>query len=189
MGHQSSADPRRETAEASRCEATAIAQAVGANCPDCVHDLPLIIRFFIIHNTTMRIGDRLTAPLGLTSSRWLMLCAIHRRAEEPPRISDLSADAMLSAQNVSRMVASLEEEGLVERFNVPGTGRSTYVRLTEEGQRAIAACDQLGERFDEWFLARLTDDDVDLLKQRLDLLIENLAAFERYLGMTKESRE
>lgn len=189
MGHQRKGDAGQQGLEPHACEATAIAQAVGATCPDCVHDLPLIIRFFIIHNTTMRIGDRLTSPLGLTSSRWLMLCAIHRRAEEPPRISDLSADAMLSAQNVSRMVASLEEEGLVERFTVPGAGRATYVRLTPQGEKAIAACDALGERFDEWFLARLTDEDVDLLKQRLDLLIENLAAFERYLGMAKESNE
>ncbi|MGP1310569.1 MAG: MarR family winged helix-turn-helix transcriptional regulator [Phycisphaerales bacterium] len=171
------------------CEASAILAGEGANCPDCVHDLPLIIRFFIIHNTTMRIGDRLTAPLGLTSSRWLMLCAINRRADEPPRISDLSADAMLSAQNVSRMVASLEEEGLVERFTVAGAGRATYVRLTERGREVIDACDRLGERFDEWFLARLHDADVDLLKKKLDILIENLSAFERYLDQSKESRE
>lgn len=188
MGLKSNPAAAEPSRSPPRCEATAIAQAVGANCPDCVHDLPLIIRFFIIHNTTMRIGDRLTGPLGLTSSRWLMLCAIHRH-ETPPRITDLSADAMLSAQNVSRMVASLEGEGLVERFTVPGAGRATYVKLTPLGEKAIEQCDRLGERFDEWFLARLNDDDVAILKRKLDLLIENLAAFERYLDETKESDE
>jgi DNA-binding MarR family transcriptional regulator len=161
-------------------------------CPDCVHDLPLIIRFFIIHNTTMRIADRLTAPLGMTSSRWLMLCAINRREEDeggPPRISDLSADAMLSAQNVSRMVAAMEDEGLVERFSVPGGGRATYVRLTARGKDVIAQCDRLGERFDERFLARLSAGDVELLKNKLDLLIENLAGYEQDLARQKESQE
>lgn len=170
------------------CEASAIAAATGASCPECVHDLPLFVRFFIIHNTTMRVGDRLTAPIGLTSSRWLMLCAIHRRADSPPRISDLSADAMLSAQNVSRMVASMEEEGLVERFTIPGAGRATYVKLTERGERVIEHCDRLGERLEGWFLARLKPEEVSLLKGKLDLLIENLSAFERYLEETKESK-
>ncbi len=178
----------RTSGAPARCEAGAIAAGHGACCPDSVHDLPLIIRFFIIHNTTMRIGDRLTAPLGMTGSRWLMLCAIHRHGENPPRISDLSADAMLSAQNVSRMVVSLEEEGLVDRFTIQGGGRATYVKLTPKGEKIIEECDRLGERFDEWFLARLTEDDVELLKQKLDLLIENIAAFERYLDESKESK-
>jgi DNA-binding MarR family transcriptional regulator len=170
------------------CEAGAIAAGHGACCPDSVHDLPLIIRFFIIHNTAMRIGDRLTAPLGMTGSRWLMLCAIHRHGETHPRISDLSADAMLSAQNVSRMVVSMEEEGLVDRFTIQGAGRATYVKLTPKGEKVIEQCDTLGERFDEWFLARLTEDDVALLKSKLDLLIENISAFERYLDESKESK-
>ncbi len=178
----------RESGEPVRCEAGAIAAGHGACCPDSVHDLPLIIRFFIIHNTTMRIGDRLTAPLGMTGSRWLMLCAINRHGDNHPRISDLSADAMLSAQNVSRMVASLEDEGLVDRFTIQGGGRATYVKLTPKGEKIIEECDRLGERFDEWFLARLTEDDVELLKRKLDLLIENISAFERYLDESKESK-
>lgn len=165
--------------------AAVIAAAEGATCPDCVNDLPLITRFFIIHNITMRIGDRLTAPLGITSARWLMLCVISRY-EEPPRIADLSGDAMLSAQNVSRMVASLEDEGLVERFSSPGAGRSTFVRLTARGRAVVDACHALGENFDQWFLARLDARDVDLLKGKLDHLIENLSAFETFLDQRKE---
>ena len=58
--------------EPGSCEATrlaaVIAAAEGGTCPECVDDLPLIGRFFIIHNMTMRLGDRLGAA-GITSSR------------------------------------------------------------------------------------------------------------------------
>lgn len=175
----------RQSCESRRLEAT-IAAAEGRPCPECVEDLPLIGRFFIIHNMTMRLGDRLTAPLGITSSRWLMLCVIHRY-EQAPRITDLSSDAMLSAQNVSRMVASMESEGLVERFTTPGAGRATFVRLTARGREAIERCEKLGEQFDQWFLARLDARETELLKQKLDRLIENLSAFEAYLDQGKES--
>lgn len=132
---------------------------------------------FIIHNMMMRIGDRLVAPLGLTSSRWLMLGAVANRAE-PPTLSDLSSDALLSVQNVSRMVASMEEDGLFERFTKPGMGRATYIRLTARGRSVHEQAREQGSRFGSAFLAGLPVERIEELERDLDQLISNLERFE-----------
>lgn len=141
---------------------------------------PLILRFFMIHNMAMRIGDRLTGPIGLTSSRWMLLCGLDKR-DEPPTIAELSDDAMISVQNVSRMLLSMEDEGLVKRFSRPGSGRTLFVRLTERGEQAIEATHALGERFHEWFLAGLSESETVSLAATLDGLIGNLERFEEEL--------
>jgi len=70
-------------------------------CPS--GDCRLTLEIFVLNNMIMRLGDKLVGHLGLTSSRWLLISAL-RRFEEPPTISELSADALLSLQNVSRKI-------------------------------------------------------------------------------------
>lgn len=143
-------------------------------------EAPLAQRLFIIHNMMMRIGDRLVAHLGLTSSRWLLLGAVANRPE-PPMLSELSNDALLSLQNVSRMVACMEEDGLVERFTRPGMGRATFVRLTGRGRAIHDQAREAAKRFSQTFLAGLAPAEVDRLEGDLDRLIGNLERLEREL--------
>lgn len=140
-------------------------------------EAPLAQRLFIIHNMMMRIGDRLVAHLGLTSSRWLLLGAVANRPE-PPMLSDLSNDALLSLQNVSRMVASMEADGLFERFTKPGMGRATYIRLTDKGLAIHERTKAQSCRFAEAFLVGTSADDVERMETDLEHLIKNLEALE-----------
>lgn len=143
-------------------------------------EAPLAQRLFIIHNMMMRIGDRLVASLGLTSSRWMLLGAVANRPE-PPMLSDLSDDALLSLQNVSRMVACMEEDGLLERYSKPGAGRATFVRLTPRGRDIHEATKEQARRFAAAFLAGLSESDVERTEQDLERLITNLEALEKEL--------
>lgn len=159
---------------------------VAAAAHDCAEgprrwkDCALAQRMFIIHNMMMRIGDRLVAPLGLTSSRWLLLGAVANRPE-PPMLSDLSGDALLSLQNVSRMVACMEEDGLLERFTKPGMGRATFVRVTDRGHEIHARTKVQGQRFAEAFLMSMNPSDIDRMESDLDRLIGNLGVLETEL--------
>jgi len=54
------------------------------------------------------------------------------------RMSDLSADMHLSQSALSRAVARLERDGLVERSMCADDRRSVYVRLTPQGKRVHA---------------------------------------------------
>jgi DNA-binding MarR family transcriptional regulator len=55
------------------------------------------------------------------------------------RITELLADVLLSQPGMSRLIARLENRGLVERVDDPDDGRACRVRLTESGVRAQRA--------------------------------------------------
>jgi DNA-binding MarR family transcriptional regulator len=63
-------------------------------------------------------------------------------APGPLRIAELCEDVLLSQPGMSRLVARLEEKGLVERVGDPKDARASRVRLSEEGirvQRQVGA--------------------------------------------------
>jgi len=64
--------------------------------------------------------------------------ALYALAKAPDglRINDLGADALLTQTGLSRLVARLEADGLVERVADPLDGRASRIRLTQEGADA-----------------------------------------------------
>jgi len=128
-------------------------------------------------NLLTRIGDRLSASIGLTSSRWLMLCTVSR-FEGSPSIGALSESVLLSVQNVSRMLGQMEADGLIERFTKPGSGRSVFVRLTEQGEATLERTRDLAEEIESWFLRGLSDEEVARIDRDLWRLSGNLRAME-----------
>ena len=159
------------------------AAAPATHAAECGHgkECGLVRLLFTINTLMMRTGDRLARPVGLTSSRWLLLCAVGR-AEAPRSVGDLSGDALLSVQATSRMLASMEAEGLVTRFARRGAGRAVFVRLTAKGRRALEKTELLAERFELSFLKGFAPVELARLGGDLARLIENLQAFEAELA-------
>jgi len=141
----------------------------------------LILAFFMIHNMAMRIGDRMTAPMGLTSSRWMLLGALDQ-FKEAPTITELSRSALMSVQNASRMAGVMEQEGLVERVSEPGSGRALSVRLTQRGREVVETLRSLGGEFHERLYAGMSDEQIEALAQSLETMIGNLERMESRLG-------
>ncbi len=144
------------------------------------YESPVIRNLFRLHHMMMRVGDRMAAPHGLTGSRWMMLCALGR-SDEPRTIAELSEETLLSPQNISRMAASMAEDGLVDRFHQRGAGRSTFVCLTEAGWRAYAVTRELAEAFLGPFLDGFNTSDVERLDGDIRRLIENTHRLEQAL--------
>ena len=108
----------------------------------------------------------------LTLSQWSALVAIETAG--PMRIGDLADYEHVSAPTATRLVASLEEQGLIRRDIDEGDRRSALVSLAEPGRRALA---ELRRRRTEALAARLagwTDADLDRLTDAIPLL-ERLA--------------
>ena len=81
------------------------------------------------------IYDEALAPSGLRITQFSLLRAIARLAPVP--IGDLAAAQALDRTTLSRNVAPLERDGLIEQS--PGSDRRvSEIRLTETGQAAIA---------------------------------------------------
>lgn len=93
----------------------------------------LLLTLFRVNNLTLGWGDRLVAPLGLTSARWQILGAI-ALAERSQPVAWLARDLGANRQNVQRIVNDLEKDGLVAFQPNPHHRRAQLVVLTEKGR-------------------------------------------------------
>ncbi|OLF53972.1 MarR family winged helix-turn-helix transcriptional regulator [Pseudomonas chlororaphis] len=95
-----------------------------------------ILSMFRASNLTLAWGDRIVAPLGLTSARWQILGAI-AAAERPQPVAWLARDLEANRQNVQRIVNDLAKEGLVTFQPNPHHRRAQLVLLTDKGTTAF----------------------------------------------------
>lgn len=69
---------------------------------------------------------------GLVPGEYGVLYALSS-ASDGLRLTDLGEDVLLSQSGMSRLVARLEERGLVQRVNDPDDSRAYRIRLTKMG--------------------------------------------------------
>jgi DNA-binding MarR family transcriptional regulator len=113
-------------------ERTAVAEAL----------TDFILTMFRANNLTVGWGDRLVAPLGLTSARWQVLGAIVA-AERPQPVAWLARDLGASRQNIQRIVNDLAKEGMIAFAANPHHRRAQLVVLTERGKQTFDAAIRL----------------------------------------------
>ena len=102
----------------------------------------LFLDLFRVTSLLLTAGDRLVAPLRLTSARWQILGAI-TYAERPQPVAWLARDLGANRQNVLRIVNDLHKEGLVTFEVNPHHRRAQLVVLTDKGRRTFEAAMEL----------------------------------------------
>ena len=85
--------------------------------------------------------------------------AMLERTREGLRMSELSAQLMVSNGNVTGIVERLVQDGLVERIAVEGDRRATRVRLTADGRETFAIMAAEHEIWVDGLLSDLDEDD------------------------------
>lgn len=106
--------------------------AAGENLTDLMLDI------FRFTSAALAAGDKLVAPLGLTSARWQILGAIVA-ADRPQSVAWLARDLGASRQNVQRIVNDLHSNGHVDFETNPHHRRAQLVVLTAKGREAYDA--------------------------------------------------
>lgn len=94
-----------------------------------------VLDLFRLNGRMLARGDRLVAPLGLTSARWQVLGAIGSAARPEP-VAWLARDLGSNRQNVQRIVNDLAREGFVAFDPNPHHRRAQLVVMTEKGRSA-----------------------------------------------------
>ena len=102
----------------------------------------LVLDLFRLTSELLTVGDRLVAPLGLTSARWQILGAIVA-AERPQPVAWLARDLGANRQNVQRIVSDLHADGLIAFETNPHHRRAQLVVLTGKGRQAFEAAMEL----------------------------------------------
>jgi DNA-binding MarR family transcriptional regulator len=91
-----------------------------------------------LRNAIMRTGRRLrtsAADEGLTATQSGVLATLVR--EGPMLAGDLAAAEAINPTMLSRVLAHLEEKGLIDRAPDPGDARCTTARATAAGTRLL----------------------------------------------------
>lgn len=98
----------------------------------------LMLETFRLNGRLLAAGDRLVAPIGLTSARWQVLGAIAMAGRAEP-VAHIARDMGLTRQSVQRVVDVMAAEGLVAFAENPHHRRAKLVALTERGRAVYDA--------------------------------------------------
>ncbi len=93
----------------------------------------IVIESFKLSGLLANEGDRISAPLGLSSARWKILGAL-ARSETPLTVSQIARNMGQSRQAVQSLVNIMNEAGLVEFRDNPNHKRAKLAVLTTQGE-------------------------------------------------------
>ena len=135
----------------------------------------LVLELFRVNNLLLGWGDRLVAPLGLTSARWQVLGAVAAAAHPQP-VAWLARDLGASRQNVQRIVNDLAQQGLLAFAPNPHHKRAQLVVLTAAGAAASASALALYDPQVNALAEGLPPEEIAAATRVLTLLKARLAA-------------
>jgi DNA-binding MarR family transcriptional regulator len=134
----------------------------------------LILDLFRVNSLLSTDGDRLVAPLGLTSARWQVLGTVVA-AERPQPVAWLARDMGANRQNIQRIINDLHDEELVAFETNPHHRRAQLVVLTDKGKHAFDAA----MRLQAPWINRLADG----------LSAKDIQTFRRVIGALRDKLE
>jgi DNA-binding MarR family transcriptional regulator len=119
--------------------------------------------------------NRRLAPLfekaNVTPQQWAVLVTI---AEEPVSLAGVARKLAVSKQNMTGMIARLEQLGLIERSENPQDLRSARVQLTRRGRTVIEKFTPLYEQWQKELGRDVPDRDLQTLTRAINRLIAQL---------------
>ncbi len=125
--------------------------------------------FLRAHATLMRrLELDLAQATGLALADFDVLAQLARAGGEL-RMTDLAARALVSRSGMTRRVARLVEEGLVQRANTDADGRGVVVTLTDAGVARLTEAAPVHLRgVSKLFVAQLHEQELAVLKTALN---------------------
>ncbi len=113
---------------------------------------------------------------GLPISWYDVLLVLNAAPERRLRMSELGAQAVLSREQISRVVTELERAGLVERQPNPDDKRSSFAHLTTEGRdRLRAAAPTYLDAIENHFTQHLSARELQVIATALGKVLDKEA--------------
>lgn len=121
----------------------------------------------------MRFGGVLRRA-GISLPDWRVLAALRER--DGQRLTELAEHTSIEVSTLSRLVGSLEAQGLVSRGRDAGDARAIAIRLSSTGAALTEALTPAAESLEQAALAGLSTNEADQLKALLHKVYDNLTA-------------
>ena len=130
---------------------------------------PRFAAFYGLLVTEWRLGEKLDQELEATagiSLNFLELLIHLQWTDGRKRMSELAELLLLSRGGATRLVARMEQEGLVEREIPKDDRRATYARITGKGLKAFEEAMPLHlTAVEETFSRFITDDQAEAMRE------------------------
>jgi DNA-binding MarR family transcriptional regulator len=137
----------------------------------------IMLDLFRLNSLILTAGDRLVAPLGLTSARWQILGAI-ATADHAQPVAWLARDLGANRQNVQRIVNDLHGEGLVGFETNPHHRRAQLVVLTDKGKQVYDAAMRLQAPWINGLADGVSVKDIETVERVITRLRQNVESSE-----------
>jgi DNA-binding MarR family transcriptional regulator len=137
----------------------------------------LCLEIFRLNGALLALGDRVVAPLGLTSARWQVLGAV-AYAPHPGPIAHVARAMGLTRQNVRRIVGDLVDGGMLALRPNPNHRRAPLVLLTPKGEAAFADAMRLWAPWTRQLAQAVTPQALATTRATLAALRERLTLHE-----------
>jgi DNA-binding MarR family transcriptional regulator len=127
----------------------------------------------LIARAVLRLGRRMRAdaPLGSLSTSMIALLATLHREGPMPGVALALAEG-LKPQSLSRLIAALEEQEMIERTPDPADRRNLVIAITGAGRRALRDAMQERRRWlAEAVAERLSEDERETLIAAAELML------------------
>lgn len=127
----------------------------------------------------VQLANVLTRRLGpvferqkITPQQWSVMSVL-ASADGPMTLAGLARKMLVSKQNMTGMVARLEQLGLAERSDDPNDLRSSRVVLTRRGRGVV---EKVRPAYEEWLasVAGESEREIATLTRSIDRLIDRL---------------
>ncbi|MDJ0832565.1 MAG: MarR family transcriptional regulator [Gammaproteobacteria bacterium] len=120
----------------------------------------IVIESFKLSGLLANEGDRIAAPLGLSSARWKILGAL-ARSETPLTVSQIARNMGQSRQAVQSLVNIMSETGLIEFQNNPNHKRAKLAVLTPTGVNSYQEMEAIQIPWANDYASQMTIDDLE----------------------------
>tara|TARA_R110002096_G_scaffold42937_61_gene115776 strand:- start:7513 stop:7983 length:471 start_codon:yes stop_codon:yes gene_type:complete len=142
-----------------------------ANDENFLNDFIPYIMYRITNRMNMDLQDCLR-PSKINVSRWRVLCALIAR--DGRNMSDLCTFTMMEQSSVSRVIDTMEKEGLVIRKLQQQDNRYVLVYLTDKGRETFKKASGPAFSREDRALKDFSDEDRQQLLTLLNRVLDNI---------------
>ena len=136
-------------------------------------DIRLTINLVIVARRWRSLLDERLRLIGQSSARMEALGAIMNSPALSAQVN-IAKRLKIEGPTMTRMLDTLEADGLVERLADPSDRRTKQLRLTAEGERVLEEIFTIADELRDRLLDGLPADKIDELNAFLGLLTERL---------------
>jgi len=117
--------------------------------------------------------DEKLRPIEQSSARMEAMSAIMNSPALSPQV-DIAKRLRIEGPTLTRMLDSLEKDGLVQRLPDPNDRRTNQLRLTDAGEDRLAEIFGVADTYRQRLMADFSEEEIETINRFLARLLERL---------------